>query len=238
MRNDHQLTAIDEPKTLLTRLITSIAVCGCALYPSPTSIALMAELLADRGSRRDPERARHPLAESGPARAPWPWIGSPFSHSSAAPVANSKGLPMNNTIERLLRWPIATVAARIAVTFPFWLSGLSKLAHFDAGVAEMAHFELQPAAAFTAATIIVQLAGSLLIILGRYVWLGTGVLCVFTGLTVPLAHHFWSITEEPFRTIALHTASEHVGLLGGLLAVAILSARPGPDVAVGENAKA
>ncbi|MFD2031037.1 hypothetical protein ACFSKM_13465 [Ancylobacter dichloromethanicus] len=33
------------------------------------------------------------------------------------------------------------------------------------------------------------------------------------------------MTEEPFRTIAFHTAVEHIGLIGGLLAVALLSLR-------------
>jgi hypothetical protein len=33
------------------------------------------------------------------------------------------------------------------------------------------------------------------------------------------------MTEEPFRTIAFHTATEHVGIIGGLIAIAILAVR-------------
>lgn len=135
---------------------------------------------------------------------------------------------MNETIERFLRHPVLALVARLALTFPFWGSGLSKLINFDAGVAEMAHFGLQPAVAFNLATIVVQLGGSLLIIANRLVWLGAGALAVFTGLTVILVHHFWTMTEEPFRTIAFHTAVEHVGIIGGLLAVTILAARRDP----------
>ncbi|GGG00398.1 hypothetical protein GCM10010924_30840 [Rhizobium wenxiniae] len=44
--------------------------------------------------------------------------------------------------------------ARTVLTFMFWASGLSKLIDFNAGVAEMAHFGLEPAVAFNIATII------------------------------------------------------------------------------------
>lgn len=135
---------------------------------------------------------------------------------------------MNEAIERLLRGPSAAIIARIALTFPFWASGVSKLIDFDAGAAEMARAGLEPAGLFNAATIVLQLAGSFLIVLGRHVWLAAGALGVFTGLTVLLVHRFWAIVEEPFRTIALHTAAEHVGIVGGLLAVAVLAARTTP----------
>ena len=132
---------------------------------------------------------------------------------------------MNNLMQRFMRFPIIALGARIALTFPFWGSGLTKLFDFPAGVAEMAHFGLQPAALFNIATIIVQLVGSLLIIANRLVWLGAGALAVFTALTVALVHRFWTMTEEPFRTIAFHTATEHVGIIGGLIAVSILANR-------------
>jgi transmembrane protein len=97
----------------------------------------------------------------------------------------------------------AALAARILVTFPFLCSGIIKLIDFEGGVAEMAHFGLQPAYMFNVATIVVQLVGSALIIADRLAWLGAGALAVFTALTIVIAHHFWSITEEPFRTIAM-----------------------------------
>jgi transmembrane protein len=109
--------------------------------------------------------------------------------------------------------------ARIVLTFAFWGSGLSKLIDFPAGVAEMAHFGLEPAVAYNIATIIIQLGGSLLVILNRYTWLGAGALAVFTVLTVPLVHHFWTM-EEPFRTIEFHVVMEHITVIGGLMVVA------------------
>lgn len=109
--------------------------------------------------------------------------------------------------------------ARIVLTFAFWGSGLSKLIDFQGGVAEMAQFGLEPAVAFNIATIIVQIGGSLLVILNRWTWLGGGALAVFTALTIPLVHHFWSM-EEPMRTMEFHVAMEHITVIGGMMVVA------------------
>ena len=109
--------------------------------------------------------------------------------------------------------------ARTVLTFMFWASGLSKLIDFNAGVAEMAHFGLEPAVAFNIATIITQLCGSILIILNRWTWLGAGALAVFTALTIPLVHHFWTM-EEPFKTIEFYVVMEHITVIGALMVVA------------------
>ena len=121
----------------------------------------------------------------------------------------------------------AMLLARVLLTFPYWASGLAKLVDFSGGVAEMTHFGLEPAAAFNAVTILIQLGGSLLIILDRWAWIGAGLLAAFTALTIPIAHHFWTMTDEPFRTIAFHTATEHVGMIGGLFAAALIARKNG-----------
>jgi transmembrane protein len=156
---------------------------------------------------------------------------NPDTAGSDTQLLSGRALPrywrheLQHGITKLLRTPVMAWLARILLTSPFWTSGLSKLFLFDDGVAEMARVGLEPAAGFNIATIFVQLTGSALIIVNRAAWLGAGALGVFTGLTILLVHRFWAIAEEPFRTIALHVSSEHVGMIGGLLAVAILSAR-------------
>lgn len=114
--------------------------------------------------------------------------------------------------------------ARTVLTFMFWGSGLSKLIDFNAGAAEMAHFGLVPGAAFNAATLVVQLVGSALIIANRWAWLGAGALAVFTALTIPIAHDFWNL-QEPMRTVEFHVAMEHITVIGALLVVAYASVR-------------
>lgn len=116
------------------------------------------------------------------------------------------------------------VLARVVLTFMFWGSGLAKLIDFQGGVAEMAMFNLPYPVAMNVLTIVTQIGGSLLIIFNRWTWLGAGALAVFTALTIPLVHHFWSL-PEPRATIAFHTATEHVTVIGALMIVSILSRR-------------
>ncbi|MBP7566531.1 MAG: DoxX family protein [Burkholderiaceae bacterium] len=132
---------------------------------------------------------------------------------------------MPSMIESLLAANWFGYLARTVLTFMFWASGLAKLFDFAGGTAEMAHFGLQPAAAFNAATLTVQLVGSALIIANRWTWLGAGALAVFTALTIPIAHAFWTITEEPLRTKEFYVAMEHITVIGALMVVAWASVR-------------
>lgn len=131
---------------------------------------------------------------------------------------------MPRPIARLLESSLFLRFAVVVLTFCFWGAGLAKLADFQAAVAETAFFGLQPAGPLTALVIAVQIGGSLLMITGIKPWLGAGALAVFTALTIPLVHHFWSLEGE--AAIAhFHTATEHVTVIGGLMVAAILAHR-------------
>ena len=134
-------------------------------------------------------------------------------------MATSQTSSFGNPIAALTGATWFGYLARTVLTFMFWASGLAKLIDFNAGVAEMAHFGFEPAVAFNVATIITQLAGSILIILNRWTWLGAGALAVFTALTIPLVHHFWTM-EEPFKTIEFYVVMEHITVIGALMVVA------------------
>ncbi|MGI6246781.1 MAG: DoxX family protein [Pseudochelatococcus sp.] len=116
------------------------------------------------------------------------------------------------------------VIARVVLTFMFWASGLAKSIDFSAGMAEMTHFGLEPAAFFNVATIVVQLGGSALIILNFHAWAGALALAVFTAATIPIAHTFWTM-EEPIRTIEFYVVVEHISIIGALLVVAWATSR-------------
>lgn len=126
---------------------------------------------------------------------------------------------MNGFVTTLTSTAWFGYVARILLTYMFWASGIAKLVDFQAGVGEMAHFGLNPPAAFAIATIIVQLGGSALIILNRWTWLGAGALGIFTLLTIPIAHNFWTM-EEPFKTIEFYVVMEHISIVGALMVVA------------------
>ena len=113
--------------------------------------------------------------------------------------------------------------ARALLTYIFWASGLAKLIDFNAGVAEMAHFGLEPAPLFNIAVIATQLGGSALVIANRWTWLGAGALAVFTALTIPIAHEFW-LMDEPIKTLEFYFVMEHITVIGALMVVTWKSA--------------
>ncbi|MBX6320050.1 DoxX family protein [Pigmentiphaga sp.] len=127
-------------------------------------------------------------------------------------------------IRSLLESRALLLLGRIALTFMFWLSGLTKLINFQDGVAEMSHFGLEPAWLFNALTIIVQLGGSLLIIFNRAAWLGAGALAVFTVMTIPIAHAFWNMEGEQ-AFLEMMFVFEHITVIGALILASILGHR-------------
>jgi transmembrane protein len=110
--------------------------------------------------------------------------------------------------------------ARILLTFTFWMSAAQKLLDSHGALAEMQMFHLNPPGPYAIATTIVQVVGVGLIVWGRYVWLGAGVLAVFTALTIPIAHPFWQFA--PPRSIdEAHQAYANVTIVGALLVAAL-----------------
>jgi transmembrane protein len=129
--------------------------------------------------------------------------------------------PLDRIIRLFLQAPATAVATRVVLCLPFWWSGLNKLFDFSSGTAEMASLGLEPAGLFNALTILVQLGGSLLVILNLWTWLGAGALGVFTALATVLAHQFWTL-DGLERARELNTFLEHLAIIAGFVLVAIL----------------
>jgi uncharacterized membrane protein YphA (DoxX/SURF4 family) len=115
---------------------------------------------------------------------------------------------------------------RAALCLAFVYSGIAKLTDWPGALAEQAHFGLEPAAFFAAATVLVQLGGSALVLFarGRAAALGAVALAVFTLAATLVAHAFWRETGiDRFRD--LNAFLEHIGLIGGFVLVAALAWR-------------
>lgn len=125
-------------------------------------------------------------------------------------------------VEAILGWPATWFLARFALVGAYLLGGAVKLGDWPAAVAEQAHFGLHPSALWAALTIAVELLGSLLILFDRAVWLGAGMLGVFTVLAAIVANDFWTMAG-PERFMATNAFFEHLGLAGGFVLVALLS---------------
>ena len=81
---------------------------------------------------------------------------------------------------------------------------------------------MHPPALWAALTIAVELVGSLIVLSGRLVWLGAGMLGVFTVVAAFTANAFWTMQGHE-RFMATNAFFEHLGLVGGLVLAAILT---------------
>lgn len=126
-------------------------------------------------------------------------------------------------VTTVLAAPGVAMIARVLLTAPFWWSGLSKAADFPSAVGEATHFGLRPAGLVALAIIVVQVAGSLAVVEGRWSWLGAAALCAFTVLATLVGHAFWTLPDPEARFHDLNAFLANVGLLGGLVLAAILA---------------
>jgi uncharacterized membrane protein YphA (DoxX/SURF4 family) len=113
-----------------------------------------------------------------------------------------------------LRW-----IALLCLCSAYLQGGLTKAFDFSAAIAEMKQFGLKPAAPLAIATIVLEIAASLLILSGIYRWAGALVLAAFTLFATFLANRFWN-TPQPKRYATENAFFEHLGLVGGFLLVA------------------
>ena len=128
-------------------------------------------------------------------------------------------------VEAIVQNRAAWFAARLALCGAYLLGGVVKLTDWPGAVAEQAHFGMTPPAIWAALTIMVELIGPLLILAGRFVWLGAGMLDVFTALAALTANAFWAMPPGPQRFAATNGFFEHIGLVGGFVLVAMLAGR-------------
>jgi uncharacterized membrane protein YphA (DoxX/SURF4 family) len=127
-------------------------------------------------------------------------------------------------IAAILQQPLLLWGARGALVSAYLIGGIQKLIDFQAAIAEQAHFGLQPDWLWAAAAIVVELGGSVLVLFGRYVWLGAGALGVLTAVAMVAANNFWAM-EGHDRFMAVNAFFEHLGLIAGLVLVSVMSLR-------------
>ena len=123
-------------------------------------------------------------------------------------------------LSRPLLWP----AVRLALVSAYLVGGITKISDFTAAVAEQEHFGLSPGWLWATTAITTELGGSLLVIFGRYVWLGAGGLGVLTAVAMLTANDFWNMMGHE-RFAEFNAFFEHLGLIAELILVSIASLR-------------
>lgn len=126
-------------------------------------------------------------------------------------------------VDAILDWKPTWFIARLLLVGAYLLGGIVKLADWSAAVAEQAHFGMSPPALWAALTIALELIGPLLILSGRLVWLGAGMLGVFTLLAAFTANAFWTMPMGQDRFMATNAFFEHLGLIGGFILAALVA---------------
>lgn len=119
----------------------------------------------------------------------------------------------------LFATPFVGWCALLLLCGAYLQGGLTKLVDFDGALAEMQHFGLQPPLLFAIATIGLEIAASVAILIGYYRWLAALALAAFTVVATLLANQFWA--AAPAEQFAMTNAFfEHFGLVGAFLLVA------------------
>jgi uncharacterized membrane protein YphA (DoxX/SURF4 family) len=126
-------------------------------------------------------------------------------------------------VSAVLAWRWTWLAARVGLVSAFLIGGETKLLDFTAAIAEQEHFGLHPGWLWASLAILVELGGSLLVISGRFVWLGAGGLGVLTAVAMLTANDFWTMTGHE-RFMGMNSFFEHLGLTAGLILVSIKAA--------------
>ena len=74
--------------------------------------------------------------------------------------------------------------------------------------------------------IFVELIGSVLVLFNHWVWLGAGMLGVFTAIGAVTTHAFWKMSG-PARKEAIEVFLMHIGLIAAFVLDALLAERIG-----------
>ena len=113
------------------------------------------------------------------------------------------------------------ILARLILTTPFWAAFIEHGMGFGAWTGTMAHFNLNPPLVFAVFTLVTLLVGTVLVVgTDKWAWLGAALLGVFTALTIPIAHAFWTM-KDPQAHTEFYTVLEHIAIVGGMMVMAI-----------------
>lgn len=112
--------------------------------------------------------------------------------------------------------PWGLLAGRILLAYIFVLSGYGKITNFAGTAGYMAKYGMPMIEFFLVCAIVLELAGSLMLVLGWKARWGALALIVFTVPTTLIFHAYWAVPPEQAYGQMIQF-QKNLAILGGLL---------------------
>jgi putative oxidoreductase len=117
------------------------------------------------------------------------------------------------------------VIGRFLIAFIFLFAGYGKVTGFEGTVGYIASKGLPLPQLAAIGAIIIELAGSTMLITGFKARWAAAVLMVFTALTALFFHNFWAVPAAQAQDQMIHFM-KNISMMGGLLYVVVYGSGP------------
>ncbi|HCE08965.1 MAG TPA: DoxX family protein [Oxalobacteraceae bacterium] len=117
------------------------------------------------------------------------------------------------------------LAGRILIALIFVLSGFGKITGFEGTVGYIASKGLPLPQLAAIGSIIVELGGGILLIIGWKARWAAAAMLVFTALAALFFHNFWAVPPDQAQNQMIHFM-KNISMIGGLLFVVVHGSGP------------
>lgn len=111
------------------------------------------------------------------------------------------------------------LVARILMAALYLPSGLAKIGGWSGNIAYMESKGYVLTPLFLAAALVIEVAGSLMILAGYRARLGAAALAAFTIIAAFTMHAFWTVTDPQAGMMEMVNFMKNLALTGGLLLI-------------------
>jgi len=125
-------------------------------------------------------------------------------------------------VDAVLKWRWKWLMVRVGLTSGYLINGLINLTNFPVSEARQLNAGLHPPGLRAIFAILVQIAGTVPLIVGRLVWLGAAALAALTAFTAFSAYDFWDMQGIERLSVA-NEFFEHVGFIAAFIMAALIA---------------
>ncbi len=128
----------------------------------------------------------------------------------------------------MLNTPFLPVLGRALLAFIFILSGWHKISGFDGTAAYMAAHGLPMSQVLLVLTILIELGGGLMLLLGWHARIAAAVIFLFLIPTTVIFHAFWAVNPSDAMAMQnqMNNFMKNLAIMGGMLYVVAYGSGP------------